>query len=68
MALRVPSLWRLQRSCLGGRGVQKPLRRVGDKRFPGKGAGSLAEDSIGAVVEGVERGNHAAATDPDKWA
>ncbi len=32
----------------------------------GEGAVSLAEDSVGAVVEGVERGNHAAAQDPDK--
>ncbi len=32
----------------------------------GEGAGSPAKDGIGAVVEGVERGNHAATTDPDK--
>ncbi len=32
----------------------------------GEGAGPLAEDSVGAVVEGVERGNHAAVQDPDK--
>ncbi len=32
----------------------------------GKGAGSPEEDGIGAVVEGVERENHAATPDPDK--
>jgi hypothetical protein len=32
----------------------------------GEGAGSPAKDGIGAVVEGVERGNHAATPDPDK--
>jgi hypothetical protein len=28
--------------------------------------GSLAEDGVRAVIEGVERGNHATAPDPDK--
>ncbi len=35
---------------------------------PGRKCGALAEDGIGAVVEGVERGNHAAETDPEKRA
>jgi hypothetical protein len=32
----------------------------------GEGAESLGEDSVGAIEEGVERGNHAAPQDPDK--
>jgi hypothetical protein len=32
----------------------------------GEGAGSPVKEGIGAVVEGVERGNHAATPDPDK--
>jgi hypothetical protein len=32
----------------------------------GEGAGSPAKDGIGAVVEGVVRGNHTAMPDPDK--
>jgi hypothetical protein len=32
----------------------------------GERAGSLAEDGIGAVIEGVERWNHASAPDPDE--
>jgi hypothetical protein len=31
-----------------------------------EGAGYMMEDSVGTVVEGVERGNHTAALDPDK--
>jgi hypothetical protein len=31
-----------------------------------EGAGSPAKDGIGAVIEGVERGNHTAMPDPDK--
>ncbi len=32
----------------------------------GEGAGSPAVDSVGVVIEGVEKGNHTAAPDPDK--
>jgi hypothetical protein len=32
----------------------------------GEGTGSPVEDGEGAIVEGVERVNHAAAPDPDK--
>ncbi len=32
----------------------------------GEGNGSLAEDGVGAFIEGVERGNHNAAPDPDE--
>jgi hypothetical protein len=32
----------------------------------GEGAGPQAEDGVGAVVERVERRNHAAAPDPDE--
>jgi hypothetical protein len=32
----------------------------------GEGVGYPAKDGIGAVVEGLERGNHAATPDPDK--
>jgi hypothetical protein len=32
----------------------------------GEGAGPLAEDGTGAVVEGVERRNHATAPDPNE--
>jgi hypothetical protein len=32
----------------------------------GEGAGSPAEDGVGAVIEGVERGNHATGPDPDE--
>jgi hypothetical protein len=31
-----------------------------------EGAGSLAEDGVGAVVERLERGDHAATPDPDE--
>ncbi len=32
----------------------------------GEGVGSPAKDGIGAVVEGVEKGNHATLPEPDK--
>jgi hypothetical protein len=34
----------------------------------GKGVGSPVEKGMGAVVEGMERGNNAAALDPDEVA
>jgi hypothetical protein len=32
----------------------------------GEGAGSTAEDGVGAIVEGLKRRNHTAAPDPDE--
>jgi hypothetical protein len=68
--------WPLRLGLVAGRGVHSHARLEAayvDDLLPlpdleSEGAGSLAEDGVGAIIERVERGDHAATIDPDEAA